>query len=56
MTEPPVHIVGDEPDANVYDLDAYRKMRELRGDWPPTREDQFKFFYRWRQDRKNGKV
>jgi hypothetical protein len=47
-------VIEPVPDteALILDLDAYRKKREAAGTWPPTREDQYKFFYQWRQQRK----
>ena len=42
-------MVGDEPDAVILDLDAYRKRRESEGTWPISKEDHLAFFREWRQ-------
>ena len=42
--------------AKVLDLDEYRKLRELRGDWPPTWFEQEVFFSQFRKAKPRGKV
>lgn len=42
------------PVADILDLDKYRDERLAEGTWPPTREDQMKFFSQFvKKDKKS---
>ena len=45
-------LVADDNSDNLLDLEAYRVKREAAGTWPLSREELFKFWYEWRQNRK----
>lgn len=56
MTDTPkpviVHLVVT--DGQLLDLDVYRMQRITAGTWPPTSEDQHKFFVWWKEYKKRG--
>lgn len=48
-----LHVVPE--DNSVIDLDRYRERRIQAGTWPLSREEMYRFWYQWREDRRRGR-